>query len=222
MKNSIKLSLVAIGASLLIGCGGGSSDTPELAETVDITKEFKPIPEYQRLWYFGALNMGDARSEIENLNGDGVRVTIMGEEVDASHPDLKGRINKQYNAFATKGEILEGEGNQPYGFDKMGYGDGHGTHIAGTIGANCDGKGLQGVACGTAIDVYDIGIYDSSEKFKLQGWEHADDDIGRFLTAFANSLDDVRQKGQSHITTGSFNIESPYLPLDEGGEFDGK
>jgi len=223
MKNiniSIALGLLT---SFFVGCGGGSdANNVELAKTIDLTKDFSSIPEYQRLWYFGALNMGDNRAELGGYSGDGIKVTIMGEEVDASHPELKNRVEKQYNTFAIKDKIVVGEANQPYGFDKIGYGDGHGTHIAGTLAAECDNKGIVGVACGAKIDVYDLGIYGNSEKFIPTGWKHPDDYVTMFITGFASALDDITQKNVSKIVTGSFNIESPYFPLKEGGELDNR
>ena len=211
----IKVSLlVTLLGALFVGCGGKSVT---LAETVDLTKDFSAIPEYQRLWYFGALNMGDSRSELGGYKGDGVKVTIMGEAVDASHPELKHSVQNQYNTFVQKGKISKGEGNQPYGFDKLGYGDGHGTHIAGTIAAACDGKGIVGVACAAKIDVYDLGAYGNNEKFSPKGWVHPDDFMTMFITGFSDALDDITKKNSSKILTGSFNIESPYIPLKAGG-----
>ena len=219
MKTKI---LTRIGATLFAtlvytGCSSHSSKDNIVDLTDAFAKHYKS--EFDRLWYFRAIDMRESRKAL-GYSGEGVRVTIMGEIVDATHPDLKNRINKQYNAFATKGEMLTGENNQPYGFDKIGHGSGHGTHIAGTIAAECDEKGFQGVACKSTIDVYALGAYDDTDKFELSGWGNKDDEFGMFLSSFAYALDDITKRGVSKITTGSFNLESPYFPLKAGGELE--
>ena len=179
------------------------------APTQDITARLTQKPEVKRLRFFREVNFADTRDNLK-LTGSGVRVTVMGEAVDVSHTDLKNRVVQQYNTFVDKNNILAGINHQPYGFNNMGHGDGHGTHIAGTIAANCDGVGIQGIACGATLDVYDIGSYDNTKKFQLKGWGETNE-FARFLTAFAVALDDVTRKGKSKITTGSFNMESPLI-----------
>ena len=202
----VSLAVVSVA---LVGCVAGP---PEIYPASDV---FIKDPEDSRLRYFQEIRSTAALRE-HGVTGEGVLVTIMGEAVDSAHPDLKNRVISQYNAFVEKGALTEGEGNLPYQYELYGKNDGHGTHIAGTIAAECDGIGLQGVACGAQLTVYDLGAYDSTDRFELRGW--GDDSMeSQFVQAFTTSMIDVRQRQQSHITTGSFNIETPaYRVVDEG------
>ncbi len=68
--------------------------------------------------------------------GAGVRVAVVDTGVDATHPDFDGRV--------TPGVAFNGGG------PRLGEGDvdpnGHGTHVAGIIGAGDNGIGIVGVA----------------------------------------------------------------------------
>jgi subtilisin family serine protease len=69
--------------------------------------------------------------------GKGARVAVLDTGVDASHPDLKGKIEK-WAEFDSQGHIVQG--SQPHD------GNRHGTHVAGTIvGGNASGQWI-GVA----------------------------------------------------------------------------
>ncbi len=208
------LSILALAAlPLLTACTESNNET--LAPTEDLTTELTKKSEAKRLRFFDEINFNGLRETLQ-LTGKGVRVTIMGEAVDASHPDLIKRVVKQYNSFTEKNKVIAGTAKQPYGFDKMGHGDGHGTHIAGTIAAECDDIGIQGVACGSTLDVYDIGAYDSAEKFSKKGWGDTHE-FERLLVSFSTALKDITRRGKSKITTGSFNIESPLIRFKKGG-----
>lgn len=83
----------------------------------------------QRLWNKG-------------YKGSGVRVAVLDEGVDRSHPDLRGRVISSINLT---GEV--GAGN-------------HATHVAGTIAANGILKGLA--PSSSIIDVKVLGRYGGS------------------------------------------------------------
>ncbi len=215
---SILLSLV-----LIAGCDGADNDSsPETTANTnitDITAGFSQDAEIDRLRYFREINADDALKN-RNLTGSGVRVTIMGEMVDAAHPDLQAAVQTQFNTFSQKGEVLTGEGNQPLSAEKLGLNDGHGTHIAGTIAAACDGAGVQGVACGATLDVYNLGVYDDIERFPLEGWGNTHE-LERLLVAYSDAARHLAGRKASRITTGSFNLESPAIRYETGGSVSG-
>ena len=64
--------------------------------------------------------------------GQGVRVAVIDTGIDASHPDLAGRVAGGYNAV---------DAGRPWFDDNV-----HGTHVSGTIAGNRDGRGVVGVA----------------------------------------------------------------------------
>lgn len=66
--------------------------------------------------------------------GEGVVIAILDTGIDINHPDLKDRIIGGRN-FTSEGNV-----------DDFHDGNGHGTHVAGTIGASEDGSGVIGIA----------------------------------------------------------------------------
>jgi len=64
--------------------------------------------------------------------GQGVKVGIIDTGIDYTHPDLKANYAGGYNAIDTSKPPLDDNG--------------HGTHVAGIIGAVSDGAGVVGVA----------------------------------------------------------------------------
>lgn len=64
--------------------------------------------------------------------GQGVRVAFLDTGVDLRHPDLQARLASGYNALRPGRDLQDDNG--------------HGTHVAGIVGANDDGRGVVGVA----------------------------------------------------------------------------
>ena len=201
---------------LLIACANTNEIPPE---TIDLTEQLTQDSEIDRLRYFREIRTDGALKD-RQLTGSGVRVTIMGEMVDATHPDLQMAVQTQYNTFSQKGQVLTGDANLPLAADRLGPNDGHGTHIAGTIAAACDNVGIQGVACGATLDVYNLGAYDNIERFPIEGWGNTHD-FERFIVAFKDATAHLAQRGVSRITTGSFNLESPAIRYETGGPLAG-
>lgn len=224
IANLLTSSLVILSMS---GCGGSSTNSSEVngsttevtnLNEIDISDSFVNKQEVDRLRYFREINADEARRKF-NVTGSNVRVTIMGEMVDVTHPDIQNRVVNQFNTYSTKDVVHQGEGNQAYKIDLYGRGDGHGTHIAGTIAAECDNIGIQGVACDAELDVYDLGAY-GNEQVPQQGWGDAHE-FERFIESFSAALNDVTQRNASRILTGSFNIESPAILYQSGSALEG-
>ncbi len=86
-------------------------------------------------------------------SGTGIIVAVVDTGVDGTHPDLEGQVIEGYRPLTDK--IL------PAGTDSS-YGGAHGTHVAGTIAAKKDGKGIVGVAPNAKIMpivIFDINRY---------------------------------------------------------------
>jgi subtilisin family serine protease len=215
MRTHIYTTIVIIGALTLGACQSNFE-----TETIDVSDNWKGIAEVNRSRWFDEINAGGVLKD-KKLTGKGVTITIMGEMVDGEHPDLQNIPMKQYNAWSYKGYIRAGEGNRPYGADLLSANDGHGTHIAGIIAAACDGVAIQGLACRSKLDVYDLGAYDSTAKWPTRGWVGIHD-FERFLSSFTRALRDVTDKQSSKILTGSFNLESPAIFYNENSGLFGK
>lgn len=181
-------------------------------DPIDLTEDMIELEEPERLRWLEEVNAVEVLNESQ-LTGEGVRVTIMGEFVDPNHPDLKGAVVNQFNAFVDLERPIRGTDDLPFKAELMGKSDGHGTHIAGTITAACDGTGIQGLSCNASIDVYDLGLYDNSVDW-IPGASELDI-FSRVISAYASGIRHITTRGESRITTGSFNLESPAIEFSE-------
>jgi subtilisin len=76
---------------------------------------------------------------IENVDLSNMHVAVLDTGIDSTHPDL--------NVVAEKDIVGETTGDYSNGKDP----NGHGTHVAGTIGAIANGEGVAGVAPGVSL-----------------------------------------------------------------------
>ena len=79
----------------------------------------------------------------KETRGKGIKVAVIDTGISRKHPDLKGRV---------KGRIITA--NDGAGYSEI---DGHGTHVAGTIAAIVNQKGIVGVA--PEVELYDIRAF---------------------------------------------------------------
>ena len=97
------------------------------------------------LWGMDMVNAFEAH-DLER--GDGVRVGILDTGVDGSHLDLAPNFDRALSRnFTTDIEAIDGPCEYAGCVDPADVDDdGHGTHVAGTIGAALNGVGVSGVA----------------------------------------------------------------------------
>ncbi|WP_252504234.1 S8 family serine peptidase [Sporosarcina sp. Marseille-Q4943] len=97
------------------------------------------VPAEESQWDIQAMKVSNAWNE--GLTGKGIKVAVVDSGV-ANHPDL-----------LIKGGVSTVDYTTSYNDD-----NGHGTHVAGSIGAKRDGKGLVGVA--PDADLYAVKVMD--------------------------------------------------------------
>jgi subtilisin family serine protease len=123
-------------------------------ENQDSHEAFADVPYFgsQRDWNINAVNAPEAWAA--GFSGDGVIVAVLDTGVDFDHPDLASNI------FVNVGEIpgngidddQNGFVDDIHGYDFAGDdadptdGNGHGTHVAGTIASLNNGFGSTGIA----------------------------------------------------------------------------
>lgn len=105
----------------------------------EITDEEKEIP-----WGVKRVN---ASTAWHITMGQGVKVAVIDTGIDYTHPDIQGNYADGYNAIILSTSPADAMDD-----------NGHGTHVAGTIAAVRDSKGVAGVAPGTRI--YGVKVLD--------------------------------------------------------------
>jgi len=114
-------------------------------------KEAGLDPLDDKLWGLQMLHADQAR-KVEP--GDKrVTVGVLDTGVDASNPDIAPNFNWSLSRnFAPDKVDIDGACEVPSCLDPVGTDDGgHGTHVAGTIGAAANGFGISGVAPGVSL-----------------------------------------------------------------------
>ncbi|WP_436525809.1 S8 family serine peptidase [Actinoplanes sp. HUAS TT8] len=119
---------------------GGKGHGPAKADPLD-----------DKLWGLAMVKADKAR-KIEK--GDkGVTVGVLDTGLDSSNPDLAANYNSKLSKnFAPDLVDIDGPCEVASCLDPAGTDDGgHGTHVAGTIGAALNGSGVSGVAPGVSL-----------------------------------------------------------------------
>lgn len=135
MNRYLHFLLLSVGAAALstvVFCGSARADMF--------------VPDQELLDSWGVLRIGAGLVHNMGVTGAGVKIGIIDSGIDTSHPEFAGRIAGGYNFV----------NNTDNFFDSFG----HGTQVAGIIGAADDGLGVVGVAPGASLYAYKV--YDSS------------------------------------------------------------
>jgi subtilisin family serine protease len=163
LATDLGLDQARAAASGFAGSGvdaSGSSQVRARPPGADNAVDLADIPEFQRNWGLGAIGAEEALKR--GLTGKGVVVGVVDSGIDrradgTTHSAFAGRLDPRStslfhwydpNLAVLAGDVAAGF-NRPA--DASEDGNGHGTHVAGIIGAAQDGKGMQGVAPGATI-----------------------------------------------------------------------
>lgn len=112
----------------------------------------KPVPKAEPLadlqWDMAMINATPTGSYARQQGSKAVRVGIIDTGVDGTHPDIKPNFSTSLSRnFVTDIPDLDGPCETPSCVDPVDEDDdGHGTHVAGTIGSPINGIGIAGVA----------------------------------------------------------------------------
>ena len=116
-----------------------ASQLPSLGSFMGGLPKFTPtgvkMPASSRPELTWGIDAVHAPAAWDTTEGAGVRVAIIDTGINIKHKDLQGKVDGGYDAIS-KSEQADAYQDQ----------NGHGTHVAGTVGALRDGKGVVGVA----------------------------------------------------------------------------
>ncbi len=144
-----------------------------------------------------AINLtGAGAAQVRGITGNGVKVGIIDTGVDYDHPGFSGSGTNGTTPFPS-GRVVAGFDFVGDAYNAGGTGaalipvpdpnpddcNGHGTHVAGIVGAN--GAGITGVAPGVTFGAYRV--------FGCTGSTSADIMIAAMEMAFADGMDVVNQ-----------------------------
>ncbi len=98
--------------------------------------------EYQAVW--GVRHIGSKVAHDKGITGSGVKVAVIDTGINYDHPDLIGNYKGGYDFFYNDSDPMDDNG--------------HGTHVAGTIGAKLNAVGVVGVA--PEVSLYAVKAFD--------------------------------------------------------------
>ncbi|MDK3256974.1 S8 family serine peptidase [Blastococcus capsensis] len=174
------------------GGRAGGSDRPPRPKKYD-------APDFSdKLW---GLDEIGARLANEISTGEDAVVAVIDTGVDVHHPEFEGRFTAPMSWVCPDGAPVPCGG-----YENVDDGHGHGTHVAGTVAAADDGKGVTGVAPDATIMPVRVG-----------------DDEGSIVGDLAAATRYATEQGADVITVsigfivGSGPvISNPVAPLDGG------
>lgn len=128
------------------GGGGGGGSEPAPCPTADAALVPEAVPA-------GVTRVGSPVAWAASRTGAGVKVAVIDTGIDGCHPDLAANYGGGINLLDTTRPPLDDNG--------------HGTHVAGIVGAPLNGIGVAGVA--PAASLYAVKILDANGSGALSG-----------------------------------------------------
>lgn len=113
-----------------------NDNAKDLLESTVETKQVMVADEFWK-WLWGIRKVKAPQAWELGYTGEGIIVAVVDDGVDGTHPDLQGQLVEGYRPWT--GETLSPSMDSSFGGS-------HGTHVAGTIAAKRDGRGVVGVA----------------------------------------------------------------------------
>lgn len=135
---------------------------------------------------WGAFRVGALLLHAQGIVGQGVSIAVLDTGIDASHPELATCYRGGVNLVNPETPALDDSWN------------GHGTHVAGILGAADNGSGVVGIA--PAADIYAVKVVSGS------GFGDVSDLIAGLEWAIANQID---------IVNISLGTKVPSLALEQ-------
>jgi subtilase-type serine protease len=118
-------------------------------------QSWRDDPEFKGTWGFAAINAEAAFAR--GITGKGVTIGLLDSGTKVSHPEFK---DKNIKVLSFTGTYADGTPFDIRGDDPK---DGHGTKMAGLLGAARDHTGMMGLAYGAGLVIGSTGLDDSHD-----------------------------------------------------------
>ncbi|MBM7552160.1 S8 family peptidase [Thalassobacillus pellis] len=158
-----------------------------IAEKPVKTGERSALPSDQTPWGMEAIYNNDTIQTTDG--GDNIRVAVLDTGANVNHVDLASNVEQCKDFSHNRSPLIEGD---------CGDGNGHGTHVAGTVLADggSDGLGIYGVAPDAKLWAYKV-LTDRGSGYS--------DDIARAIT---HATDQANAKGVNLVISMSLGASS--------------
>ncbi|MCA9600754.1 MAG: S8 family serine peptidase, partial [Myxococcales bacterium] len=168
------------------GAGGGSSAGPVVSTPPVVPAQPPVVPPpvpgtnaAETAANYGIAQIGADSAYSAGARGNGVKVAVIDSGISLGHSEFAGRID-------TANSIDIVTGNSSTLEDRSG----HGSHVAGIIAANADGKGMRGVAPSASLMAIRADLRDS-DVCSTPGCGYFDDDVAAALNHARNRGADI-------------------------------
>lgn len=140
-----KLIIILASGILLIGFVTLFFNAPKISvEDWEIDQEIPNIDSKQvEGWGWKAVTVDENWTSKRKL-----KVAIIDSGIDDQHVDLEGLVTKEYNAIQEGKEIIDDTG--------------HGTSVAGIIGALDNNYGVRGIVPSEALEIYSVKAFENN------------------------------------------------------------
>lgn len=142
---------------------------PRIAYIADnnVVTAVEPVPGDEYLNSWGVQHIGAGLVHESGNKGAGVKIAVLDTGIDYTHEDLAGNYKGGYN-FVEYPDPNDPDKTITYPLNTFDdSGNGHGTHVAGIIGARQNGIGAVGVA--PEADLYAVKVLDGA-RHGLDSW----------------------------------------------------
>ena len=141
-----------------LGAGGRQYFNADGSRTSDLAaamQSWRDDPEFKGTWGFAAINAEAAFAR--GITGKGILVGLLDSGTKVSHPEFK---DKNIKVLSYTGTYADGTPFDIRGDDPK---DGHGTKMAGLLGAARDHTGMMGLAYSADLVIGSTGLDDSHD-----------------------------------------------------------